>query len=101
MKPNANFNLVAQYKNKKNSRKADGEILKDNEALGVIELKGTNTKDLEKVREQAFDYKANQTGCVYMEQNEVDGLTNALLKYCELDTLAMVIIFEHFKEDLI
>ncbi|PHQ85489.1 MAG: restriction endonuclease subunit M [Thalassobium sp.] len=66
MKPNANFNLVAEYKNEKNSRKADGAILKDNEALGVIELKGTNTKDLEKVRQQAFDYKANQTGCVYV-----------------------------------
>ena len=66
MKPNANFNLVAEYKNEKNSRKADGAILKDNEALGVIELKGTNTKDLEKVRQQAFDYKSNQTGCVYV-----------------------------------
>ena len=41
MKPNADFNLVAEYKNEKNSRKADGAILKDNEALGVIELKGT------------------------------------------------------------
>ncbi len=66
MKPNANYNLVAEYKNEKNSRKADGAILKDNQALGVIELKGTNTKDLEKVRQQAFDYKANQTGCVYV-----------------------------------
>jgi len=66
MKPNANFNLVAEYKNEKNSRKADGAILKGDEAIGVIELKGTNTKDLEKVRQQAFDYKANQTGCVYV-----------------------------------
>ena len=66
MKPNANFDLVAEYKNEKNSKKADGAILKDNQALGVIELKGTNTKDLENVRQQAFDYKANQTGCVYV-----------------------------------
>ncbi len=66
MKPNVNFDLVAEYKNEKNSKKADGAILKDNQALGVIELKGTNTKDLEKVRQQAFDYKANQTGCVYV-----------------------------------
>lgn len=36
-----------------------------------------------------------------MEQTEIDELTKALLKYCELDTLAMVMIFEHFKEDLI
>ena len=66
MKPNANFNLVAEYKNEKNSKKADGAILKDDLAIGVIELKGTNTKDLEAVRQQAFDYKANQTGCVYV-----------------------------------
>jgi tRNA1(Val) A37 N6-methylase TrmN6 len=66
MKPNADFNLVAEYKNEKNSKKADGAILKDEQAIAVIELKGTNTKDLEKIRQQAFDYKANQTGCVYV-----------------------------------
>jgi hypothetical protein len=33
-----------------------------------------------------------------MEKVEVEELTAALLKYCELDTLAMVMIFEHFKE---
>ncbi|RXR34650.1 DUF2779 domain-containing protein [Flavobacterium piscinae] len=33
-----------------------------------------------------------------MEQHEIDELTNALFKYCELDTLAMVMIYEHFKE---
>jgi hypothetical protein len=33
-----------------------------------------------------------------MKQSEIDELTNALLKYCELDTLAMVMIYEHFKE---
>jgi len=64
MKPNDGFNLVAGFKNEKNSKKADGAILKDNKALGIIELKGTNTIDLEKVRQQAFDYKANQSECV-------------------------------------
>ena len=33
-----------------------------------------------------------------MEISEVNEITKALLKYCELDTLAMVMIFEHFKE---
>lgn len=50
LKPNPNFNLVAEYKNQTNSRKADGAILFDNKATGVIELKGTNTKDLESIR---------------------------------------------------
>ena len=66
LKPNPNFNLVAEYKNQTNSRKADGAILFDSKALGVIELKGTNTKDLESIRKQAFDYKANQKECVYV-----------------------------------
>ncbi len=66
LKPNANFNLVAEYKNQNNARKADGAILLNDDALGVIELKGTKTKDLESIRKQAFDYKANQKGCVYV-----------------------------------
>lgn len=66
LKPKANFNLVAEYKNQTNSRKADGAILHSDIALGVIELKGTKTKDLESIRKQAFDYKANQKGCVYV-----------------------------------
>jgi hypothetical protein len=66
LKPNVNFNLVAEYKNQNNSRKADGAILSNNVAIGVIELKGTKTKDLESIRQQAFDYKANQKECVYV-----------------------------------
>jgi type I restriction-modification system DNA methylase subunit len=66
LKPKADFNLVAEYKNQNNARKADGAILHKDIAIGVIELKGTNTKDLESIRKQAFDYKANQKGCVYV-----------------------------------
>ena len=66
LKPKADFNLVAEYKNQTNSRKADGAILHNDIAIGVIELKGTNTKDLESIRKQAFDYKANQKGSVYV-----------------------------------
>jgi len=64
--PNPNSNLTTEFKNEKNARKADGAILKDGNAIGVIELKGTNTKDLESIRRQAFDYKSNQKGCVYV-----------------------------------
>ncbi|MDG4950715.1 DUF2779 domain-containing protein [Weeksellaceae bacterium KMM 9724] len=35
-----------------------------------------------------------------MSEAEREQLTKALLKYCELDTLAMIMIFEHFKEIL-
>ena len=66
LNPNPEFDLTTEFKNEKNNRKADGAILQKEIALGVIELKGTKTKDLESIRRQAFDYKANQKGCVYV-----------------------------------
>ena len=38
---------------------------------------------------------------VDMTPKERDEITQGLLKYCELDTLAMVMIYEHFKHDII
>ena len=66
LNPMPNFNITTEFKNQKGAGKADGAILNENSAIGVIELKGTNTKDLESIRKQAFDYKANQKGCVYV-----------------------------------
>ena len=66
LKPNPGYDLSTEFKNESNNRKADGAILKDGNAIGVIELKGTNTKHLEGIRQQAFDYKANQKHCVYV-----------------------------------
>lgn len=64
--PDPDFNLTTEFKNKTGAQKADGAILKEGNAVGVIELKSTKTKDLEKVRKQAFDYKANQPNCTYV-----------------------------------
>ena len=72
--PNPNSNLTTEFKNEKNARKADGAILKEDSAIGVIELKGTNTKDLESIRKQAFDYKANNKGCVYVVTSNFEKL---------------------------
>ncbi|SMC41335.1 Eco57I restriction-modification methylase domain-containing protein [Cellulophaga tyrosinoxydans] len=74
LNPNPEFNLTTEFKNQKNNRKADGAILKGENAIGVIELKGTNTKDLESIRKQAFDYKANQKGCVYVVTSNFEKL---------------------------
>jgi hypothetical protein len=38
---------------------------------------------------------------VDMTPKERDRNHSRLLKYCELDTLAMVMIYEHFKHDII
>ena len=66
LNPQPDFNLTTEFKNEKGSKKADGAVLKDGKAVAVVELKSTKTKDLESIRQQAFDYKANQTGCVYV-----------------------------------
>ncbi len=61
-----NFNLVREFKNQTNSKKADGAIIKDEKAVTIIELKSTKTKDLTSITEQAFNYKNNQPGCKYV-----------------------------------
>jgi type I restriction-modification system DNA methylase subunit len=64
--PSPNFNITTEYKNVKDSKKADGAIIFDDKVKAVIELKGTNTTDLGKIEVQAFGYKNNQPDCVYV-----------------------------------
>ena len=64
--PTPDFNLTTELKNEKDSKKADGGILVNNIVVGVVELKGTNTTDLNKIETQAFGYKNNQKDCVYV-----------------------------------
>ncbi len=87
LNPEPNFNLTTELKNKKGAKKTDGAILKWKQGTAeqgvaeqgvatpcsavpcvtaVIELKGTDTKDLAKINEQAFNYKNNHTDCVYV-----------------------------------
>jgi type I restriction-modification system DNA methylase subunit len=72
--PNPDFNLTTELKNIKDAKKTDGAILKDGAALAVIELKGTDTKDLDKVTDQAFNYKNNQPECVYVVTSNFEKL---------------------------
>jgi len=79
--PKPGFNLTTEYKNVKDSKKADGAILlvrehdhkarehapsPNNHVIAVIELKGTETTDLNRIETQAFSYKNNQPECVYV-----------------------------------
>ena len=64
--PTPHFNLTTEYKNVKDSKKADGAIIISDKVLAIIELKGTNTTDLSKIETQAFGYKNNQPDCKYV-----------------------------------
>ncbi|HOY31129.1 MAG TPA: N-6 DNA methylase [Bacteroidales bacterium] len=64
--PEPNFNLTTEFKNLTGSKKADGAILSLGKAIAVIELKGTDTRHLDNINQQAFNYKNNQTDCIYV-----------------------------------
>ena len=66
LNPEPNFNLTTELKNITNSKKADGAILKGEDATAVIELKGTDTTDLDKIETQAFGYKNHHPKCKYV-----------------------------------
>ncbi|MCX6307892.1 MAG: N-6 DNA methylase [Bacteroidia bacterium] len=74
LNPHSNFNLTTELKNSSNSRKVDGAILKDGEAVAVIELKSTDTTDLDSVEAQAFGYKSHQPKCTYVVTSNFEKL---------------------------
>lgn len=66
LRPDENYDLQREFKNQTDGKKADGAILKDDNAIAVIELKSTKTKDLTQITQQAFNYKNNQPDCKYV-----------------------------------
>jgi tRNA1(Val) A37 N6-methylase TrmN6 len=64
--PESPINIELEKKNEKDAKKVDGAIMKDGEVIGVIELKDNKTKNLDKVKDQAFGYKVNHKGCKYV-----------------------------------
>jgi len=64
--PDPNHNLVTEQKNESDAGKADGALLDEGKIKAVIELKGTNTVDLDKIVDQGFRYKHNQSNVRYV-----------------------------------
>ncbi|MBN2105225.1 hypothetical protein JW835_14405 [bacterium] len=88
LNPEPNFNLTTELKNIGNSKRTDGAILRDGEALAVIELKSTLTSDLDSVEAQAFGYKNHHPECEYVITSNFERLRfyiqNAV-EYIEFD----------------
>jgi len=96
--PDNEYNLTTEYKNETDAKKADGAILKDNEAIGVIELKSTKTKDLESIKEQAFNYKNNQHNCKYVITSNFEKLRFYIDNATEFEEFILFNLnFEKFK----
>ncbi len=112
MNPNPDYNLTTEFKNERGAKKADGAILKPEfqhgfqqgvatpcsySAIGVIELKSTTTKDLEAIRLQAFDYKANQSKCVYVITSNFEKVRFYIQNAVEFEEFDLFrLTYEHF-----
>ena len=70
----SDFNLEREKKNETDSKKADGVIYLNKEVVGVIELKGQDTKNLDKVQQQAFWYLTQHTNAKYVIISNFDEL---------------------------
>jgi hypothetical protein len=55
--PASGHNLKVEQRDEKGSKKADGALYINDKVSALIELKGTDTTDLDKVEPQAFGYK--------------------------------------------
>jgi len=58
--------IMREVKNETNAKKADAAILREDNVIGVIELKDNKTKNLTDVQQQAFNYKLNHKNCSYV-----------------------------------
>ncbi|WP_371133014.1 Eco57I restriction-modification methylase domain-containing protein [Lutibacter sp.] len=107
------FNLTTEYKNIKDSKKADGAIIIEDIVKAVIELKGTNTTDLGKIEVQAFGYKNNQPECTYVITSNFEKLRfyidNAIehiefnlftLTEKDFELLYLCLAYENIKSDI-
>ncbi|MCF1420316.1 Eco57I restriction-modification methylase domain-containing protein [Mangrovimonas futianensis] len=73
-RPKEGYTLIREKKNETNGKKADGAILKNDSPIAVIELKGADTTDLDKITNQAFGYKNNHTDCIYVVTSNFEKL---------------------------
>ncbi|MBK6347822.1 MAG: transposase [Bacteroidales bacterium] len=111
------FNLTTEYKNVKDSKKADGAIILNwangPRVVAVIELKGTETTDLGRIETQAFGYKNNQPDCIYVITSNFEKLRfyidNAIdhiefnlftLTFKEFELLWLCLAFENIERNL-
>ncbi|MBY0539941.1 MAG: N-6 DNA methylase [Campylobacterales bacterium] len=109
----SNFNLEREKKNETDGKKADGVIYVDKKIVGVIELKAQDTKNLDKIETQAFNYHASHSNSKYIIISNFDELRFYIdkktayekfslfnLTYEEFKKLHLLISYESIKDDI-
>jgi type I restriction-modification system DNA methylase subunit len=109
----SNFNLEREKKNETDGKKADGVIYVNEKVVGVIELKAQDTKNLDKIESQAFNYHASHSNSKYIIISNFDELRFYIdkktayekfslfnLTYEEFKKLHLLISYESIKDDI-
>lgn len=93
------FNLEREKKNETDSKKADGVIYLEGEVVGIIELKGQNTKNLDKVQQQAFWYLTQHSNAKYVIISNFDELRFYFDKSTSYEKFSLFSLdYEEFKK---
>lgn len=107
------YNLSREAKNETDSKKADGALWLDNEIVGVIELKSQNSKNLDKIEAQAFDYHNSHSKSKYIiisnfnelrlyidKKTQYQKFNLFYLNYDEFKKLHLLLSYESIREDI-
>ncbi|MEA3315658.1 MAG: N-6 DNA methylase [Campylobacterota bacterium] len=107
------FNLEREKKNETDGKKADGVISVNNEIVGVVELKGQDTKNLDKIEIQAFNYHNSHSNSKYIIISNFDELRFYIdkktayekfnlfnLSYEDFKKLHLLISYESIKDNI-
>ncbi|OCL86888.1 Type IIS restriction enzyme Eco57I [Aliarcobacter thereius] len=108
----SSFNLEREKKNETDSKKADGVFYLNSEIIGVIELKAQDTRNLDKVQQQAFYYLSQHSKAKYVIISNFDELRFYIekstayesfslfnLTYEEFSKLHLLLAYENIKEE--
>lgn len=107
------FNLEREKKNETDSKKADGVIYVNEKIIGIIELKAQDTKNLDKIEIQAFNYHNSHRDSKYIiisnfdelrfyidKKTEYERFSLFNLKYEDFKKLHLILSYESIKIDL-
>ena len=106
------FNLEREKKNETDGKKADAVIYVDEKVIGIVELKAQDTKNLDKIEIQAFNYHNSHSNSKYIIISNFDELRFYIdkktayekfslfnLDYEEFKKLHLLLSYESIKAD--
>ena len=88
----SDFNLEREKKNETDGKKADGVIYVNGKIIGVIELKAQDTKNLDKIETQAFNYHASHSNSKYIIISNFDELRFYIDKKTAYEKFSLLVL---------